>query len=168
MKYLLSAVFITSLTILVSTHSAANYNNTVTGSQTASAESGSVAFNLNATGDLPGMLSVTLKHEGGNVNGGTWTLTVLPPNADATSSETGTLTGSFSGGTITLDANGIVTGRQLRATQRAERHRTIPGSHQRQRHSWVFRRMPKTPRSSAARSHSVFEMVQSSRVTALS
>ena len=109
MRSALSALFI-SMVMLVTTHAASNYNNTVTGSQTASAENGSVAFNLNATGDLPGMLSITLKHEGGNVNGGTWTFTVLPPNADATSNETGTITGSFSGGAITLDANGVVTG----------------------------------------------------------
>ena len=107
MRPLLSALFVISL---VTTHAASNYNNTLTGSQTASAESGSVAFNLNATGDLPGMLSITLQHEGGNVNGGTWKLTVLPSNADATSNETGTISGNFSGGTITLDANGIVTG----------------------------------------------------------
>ena len=110
MRSLLSALFIISLVIITTTHAASNYNNTVIGSQTASPESGSVAFNLNATGDLPGMLSITLIHEGGNVNGGTWKLTVLPSNADATSNETGTITGSFSGGTITLDANGIVTG----------------------------------------------------------
>ena len=110
MRHLLSSLFITSLLMIVTTHAASNYNNTVSGSQTASAESGSVAFNLNATGDLPGMLNITLNHEGGNVNGGTWTLTVLPPNADATSSETGTIKGSFSGGTVTLDANGVVTG----------------------------------------------------------
>jgi hypothetical protein len=68
-----------------------------------------VAFNLNATGQLPGMLHLTLRHDGGNITGGTWKLTVLPANADATSSETGTLTGSFSGGTVTLDANGVAT-----------------------------------------------------------
>lgn len=109
MKFLVVAIVIASMMTLASPHSAATYNNTVSGAQTASAESGSVAFNLTATGDLPGMLSVTLKHEGGTVNGGTWTLTVLPPNADASSSESGTLTGSFSGGTVTLDANGIAT-----------------------------------------------------------
>lgn len=106
MRCLFSALFMISL---VTAHAASTYNNTVTGSQTAAAETGSVALNLNATGDLPGMLSLRLKHEGGNVNGGTWTLTVLPPNADATSSESGTITGSFSAGTITLDANGVVT-----------------------------------------------------------
>ena len=106
MKYLLSAFFIA---LLISIHTTANYSNTVNGSQTASAESGSVALNLNATGDLPGLLSVTLRHEGGNVSGGTWKLTVLPQNADATSTESGTLTGSFTGGAMTLDANGIVT-----------------------------------------------------------
>lgn len=109
MKYLLGALLTTTLVMFVSTHAASSYNSTVSGSQTASAESGSVAFNLNVTGDLPGMLSVTLQHEGANVTGGTWTLTVLPPGADATSSETGRLTGSFTGGTVTLDANGIAT-----------------------------------------------------------
>ena len=108
MKCLLST-FLLSLALLVSTHSATTYNNTVNGSQTASGESGSVAFNLNATGELPGMLSLTVRHEGGNITGGTWKLTVLPANADATSSETGTLTGSLSAGTLTLDANGIAT-----------------------------------------------------------
>lgn len=109
MKPLLPALSIFILTLLFSNHAAAPYNNTVSGSQTASAESGTVAFNLNATGDLPGMLIVKLRHEDGNVTGGTWTLTVLPPNADASSSEQGTLTGSFTSGTITLDANGIAT-----------------------------------------------------------
>lgn len=107
MKSLLGALLLTSLLTFVLT---ASYNNTVSGSQTASAENGSIAFNLNATGDLPGMLSVTLRHEGGAVSGGTWTLTVLPANADATSSESGRLTGTFTGGAITLDANGIATG----------------------------------------------------------
>ena len=106
MKSLLGALLVTSLLTFVSTTS---YNNTVSGSQTASAENGSIAFNLNATGDLPGMLSVTMKHEGGTVSGGSWTLTVLPANADANSSESGRLTGTFTGGAITLDANGIAT-----------------------------------------------------------
>jgi hypothetical protein len=107
MRCLLPALLVTSL--FVSAHAAATYNNTVSGSQTASAESGTVTLNLNATGDLPGILILTLRHEGGNVSGGTWKLTVLPPNADATSSETGSLTGNFTAGTLTLDANGIVT-----------------------------------------------------------
>jgi len=98
-------VLLLSLSLLVTT----TYNNTVSGSQTASAESGTVAFNLNATGELPGMLHLTVRHEGSNITGGTWKLTVLPANADATSSETGTLTGSLSGGTLTVDANGIAT-----------------------------------------------------------
>ncbi len=108
MKYLL-CTFLLSLVMLLSSQSATTYNDSVSGSQTASAENGSVTFNLNATGELPGMLSLTVRHEDGNITGGTWKLTVLPANADATSSETGTLTGSFSGGTLTLDANGIAT-----------------------------------------------------------
>jgi hypothetical protein len=109
MKSIFFALSIFSLSVVFSTNAPATYNNTVTGSQTAAAETGSIALNLNATGDLPGMLSLTLKHESGSVNGGIWTLTVLPPNADASSSETGTLTGSVTSGTLTLDANGIAT-----------------------------------------------------------
>jgi hypothetical protein len=112
MRRLLSALSATSLALLVSValvHAAATYNNTLIGSQTASGAPASIALNLNASGDLPGMLSLSLTHEGGNVSGGTWTMTVLPPNADATSSETGKLTGKVTGGTLTLDANSIVT-----------------------------------------------------------
>ena len=105
MKWLL-LTFVLSTALLIST----TYNDTVSGTQTASAESGSVAFNLNATGELPGMLSLTVRHEGTNITGGTWKLTVLPGNADATSNETGTLTGSLSAGTLTLDTNGIASG----------------------------------------------------------
>ena len=106
MRSLPGLLLLTSLLTFVLT---ASYTNTVSGSQTASAESGTIAFNLNATGDLPGMLNVKLNHEGGNVTGGSWTLTVLPANADAASSESGRITGTFSGGTITLDSNGIAT-----------------------------------------------------------
>lgn len=85
---------------------ATEYNGSVTGSQTAAAEG--VSLNLNATGDLPGMLTLSLKHESGRVTGGTWSLTVLPPDADATSTEKGRLSGVVGGGTLTLDGNGIV------------------------------------------------------------
>jgi hypothetical protein len=88
-------------------HASAAYQSALKGSQTASAEG--VALQLNASGDLHGMLSLTLKRDGGNVTGGTWELTVLPQNADASSSEKGKLTGAVSGGTLTVDAHGIVT-----------------------------------------------------------
>ncbi len=112
MRRLFPAFFITLLAMLVTiavVEAAATYNNTVSGAQTASPESEGAALNLNATGDLPGMLNLKLQHEGGNVTGGTWTMTVLPQNADATSNSNGTLAGSISGGTLTLDANGIIT-----------------------------------------------------------
>ena len=111
MKRLFPAFFITSLAMFVCialVHAAATYNSTVSGAQTASPESDGAALNLTATGDLPGMLNIQLKHQAGNVSGGTWTITVLPQNADANSSATGTLTGTITGGAITLDANGIV------------------------------------------------------------
>lgn len=112
MRHSRTALLMIPLAILVCTalvHAAATYNGTVSGAQTGSTESGAVAVNLNATGDLPGMIKITLQHSGSNVSGGSWTMTVLPPNADASSSETGTLIGSISGGSVTLDANGVIT-----------------------------------------------------------
>lgn len=110
MRRLFTTLMATSLAFaacVALARAATEYSGSVTGSQTAAAEG--VSLNLNATGDLPGMLTLSLKHEGANVNGGSWSLTVLPPDADATSSERGKLSGSVTGGTLTLDGNGIVT-----------------------------------------------------------
>jgi DNA/RNA endonuclease YhcR with UshA esterase domain len=89
-------------------NSAATYNNTVNGSQTAAPESEGIALNLTATGDLPGMSKLTLVRSEANVSGGTWTMTVLPANADADSTERGSLTGTVTGGTVTLNENGTL------------------------------------------------------------
>lgn len=86
----------------------ATYNDTVSGSQTAAPESEGIALNLTAAGDLPGMNKLTLVRSDTNVTGGAWSMTVLPANADASSSERGTLTGAVSGGTITLNENGTL------------------------------------------------------------
>jgi hypothetical protein len=56
------------------------------------------------------MGKVTLRREGNNVTGGSWSLTVLPPNADATSSEKGKLTGDVTGGSVTLNPDGTLAG----------------------------------------------------------
>ena len=84
------------------------YNDTVSGSQTAAPDSEGIALNLTAAGDLPGMNKLTLVRSDTNITGGTWSMTVLPANADASSSERGTLTGTVSGGTITLNENGTL------------------------------------------------------------
>jgi hypothetical protein len=86
----------------------ATYNDTVSGSQTAAPESEGIALNLTAAGDLPGMNKLTLVRSDTNITGGAWSMTVLPANADASSSERGTLTGAVSGGTITLNENGTL------------------------------------------------------------
>ncbi len=113
MRRLLPALLATWLALLACltlARAAATYNDTVAGSQSASRLNEGVSLNLNATGDLPGMLNLSLKHEGAKVSGGSWTLTVLPPDAGATSSERGKLSGSVTGGTLILDANSIVKG----------------------------------------------------------
>ncbi len=109
---LLSASFLAAglLWFAVSARTATTYNDTVNALHTAAGEGEGVAFVLNASGDLPGMGKLALKREGGNVTGGTWTLTVLPPNADATSSERGKLSGSVTGGTLSFDGSGAPSG----------------------------------------------------------
>lgn len=109
---LLLAPFIAAglLWFAATAHTATAYSDTVSALQTAAGEGEGVAFVLDASGDLPGMGKVALKREGGNVTGGSWTLTVLPPNADAASSERGKLSGSVTGGTLSFDESGAPTG----------------------------------------------------------
>ena len=94
--------------VLASVISAATYNNTLNGSQTAAPEAEGIALNLNAGGDLPGMSKVNLHRNGDNVTGGVLRLTVLPQNADASSSERGQLVGTISGGTVTVNGEGTL------------------------------------------------------------
>jgi hypothetical protein len=96
---------ILALVMLLAT---ATYNDSLSGSQTAAPEAAGIALNLTATGDLPGMSKVTLHREGTNVTGGSFRMTVLPQNADATSSERGELAGTISGGTLALTAEGTL------------------------------------------------------------
>ena len=94
--------------LLAAIVSTATYSNTVSGSQTAAPEVDGIALNLTASGDLPGMNAVKLQRDGQNVVGGTWKLTVLPANANASSSERGELIGTITGGTLTLNAEGTL------------------------------------------------------------
>jgi outer membrane lipoprotein SlyB len=103
MKQLL--LMLAPLVLVIST---ATYNDTVSGSQTAAPEAQGVALNLTASGDLPAMTKVTLQRDGQNVTGGSLRMTVLPQNANATSTERGDLVGTISGGTLTLTAEGTV------------------------------------------------------------
>ena len=130
----LTLIFATALAAtllcLVAARAAANYNNTVGASRTASADREDVSLILEVAGDLHGMGKVTLKREGDNVTGGSWSLTVLPPNADASSSEKGRLTGSVTGGSITLNPDGTLTGvadAQLTVEGGAGEHASVGG-----------------------------------------
>lgn len=105
MKHVL--LMLTSLTLALFV-SAATYNSTVSGSQTAAPEVDSIALNLTAAGDLPGMNHVKLHRDGQNVVSGTWRLTVLPPDASAASTERGELSGTITGGTLALSAEGTL------------------------------------------------------------
>jgi len=78
----LAWIVITGLLCVVAAGVATTYNDTLSGFQSASSEG--IAMVLDAGGDLPGMGRVTLLREGNNVTGGNWTLTIFPPNADAT------------------------------------------------------------------------------------
>jgi len=100
--------YIALMLLLASLISMATYNDTLSGSQTAAPEAEGIALNLTAAGDLPGMTRVNLHRNGENVTGGTLRLTVLPQNANATSSERGQLVGTISGGTLTLNSEGTL------------------------------------------------------------
>ena len=100
--------YIVLMLVLASLISVATYNDTLSGSQTAAPEAEGIALNLTAAGDLPGMTKVNLHRNGENVTGGSLRLTVLPPNANASSSERGQLVGTISGGTVTLNSEGTL------------------------------------------------------------
>ena len=94
--------------ILALVVSIATYNDSLQGAQTAAPEAEGIALNLTAGGDLPGMSKVKLQRNGQNVTGGSFRMTVLPPNAGASSSERGELVGTLSGGTVTLTTEGTL------------------------------------------------------------
>jgi hypothetical protein len=54
------------------------------------------------------MSKIKLQRDGQNITGGSFRITVLPQNADASSSERGELVGTISGGTLTLTTEGTV------------------------------------------------------------
>jgi hypothetical protein len=94
--------------ILAVVVSLATYNDSLQGSQTAAPEAEGIALNLTASGDLPGMSKVKLQRDGQNVTGGSFLMTVLPQNADASSSGRGELVGTITGGTLALTAEGTL------------------------------------------------------------
>jgi hypothetical protein len=101
-------LLLTVVIALGAVNPAATYNDTINGSQTAAPEAEGIALNLTAAGELPGMVKLTLVRSEGNVTGGSWTMTVLPANADASSTERGSLTGNVTSGTVTLNENGTL------------------------------------------------------------
>ena len=100
--------YIALMLLLAFAISTATYNDTLSGSQTAAPEAEGIALNLTAAGELPGMTKVNLHRTGENVTSGSFRLTVLPPNADATSSERGQLVGTISGGSVSLNSAGTL------------------------------------------------------------
>jgi hypothetical protein len=110
LSVIFAPVLITALLCVAVAAARAAYNDTLTGFQTAASESDGIAVVINAAGDLPGMGKVTFKREGNNVTTGSWNLTVLPANADATASERGSLSGTITGGALTFNESGTLSG----------------------------------------------------------
>ena len=109
LSVILVPVLITGLlSIAVAAHAVAIHNSTLSGLQSAASESDGIVVVINASGDLPGMGKLNFKREENNIIGGSWTLTVLPANADATSSERGTLSGTVTGGTLSFNSGGTL------------------------------------------------------------
>jgi hypothetical protein len=99
-------ILTTCLSVATLVHGATTYRDSVKGFQSASGENDGVSLLLNAEGDLPGPCKFLLRREGDKVSGGSWTLTVFPPDADATANEKGRLTGRVTGGGLTFNSAG--------------------------------------------------------------
>lgn len=130
LSMIFASLLLTALLCAAAAGAATTYNDTLTGFITAAGESDGVAVVIDAAGDLPGMGKVMLKREGNNVVGGTWSLTVLPPDADASASERGRLSGSVTGGTLSFNADGTLSGVgavQLTVEQGAGQHAGVSG-----------------------------------------
>jgi hypothetical protein len=112
LSVILAPVLLTGLfcVAMAAAHAVATHHSTLNAFQSAASESDGIVVVLNAAGDLPGMGKLTFKREGANVIAGSWNLTVLPANADATASERGTLSGTITGGTLTFNSNGTLSG----------------------------------------------------------
>ena len=111
LAFILVSVAAAWLTVFAAGSPAAKlYRGTVEGFESASNELKGVKLFLNAEGDLPGVNNLTIKRDGNRVTGGSWTLTVMPPNAGPTANEKGKLTGSVAGGTLTFNSDGALTG----------------------------------------------------------
>lgn len=106
----LASTLIAGLLSVAAAAMAITYNNTVVGFQTAAEESDGIALVLEASGDLPGMTRVTLSRQGNDVTGGNWSLTVVPPNADAAATERGKLSGNVTGGSLSFNSDGTLSG----------------------------------------------------------
>lgn len=113
MKYrafILAPALTAWLLVATITPAARIHRDAVEGIQTASSENEGLKLLLNAEGDLPGQNSLILLREGNAVTDGTWTLTVMPPDAGPTTNEKGKLTGKVTGGTLTFNSDGALTG----------------------------------------------------------
>jgi hypothetical protein len=106
MKRLTLVLAASWLSVAVLAHGGAAYRDSVKGFQSASGEGDGLSLLLNAEGDLPGQFKLSLRRDGDKVIGGSWTLTVLPPDADALANEKGRLTGGASGGALTFNGDG--------------------------------------------------------------
>ena len=107
--FIFSSACMACLLIAVLARAATTYRDTLRGIQTASAESDDVNLVLDAEGDLPGGLRVSLRRDGNKVTGGSWTMTVMPQDAGPTANEKGRLSGGISGGTLTFNGDGALT-----------------------------------------------------------
>jgi len=119
-----------ALVCLAAARAATTYNNAVRAIQSAPTEGEGVAFLVEAEGDLPGMGRVTLRRDGNNVTGGTWSLTVLPAGADASASEKGRLSGAVTGGSFSFRPDGTVAGVssvQLTVEEGTGQHAAVSG-----------------------------------------
>ena len=90
---------------------AETYSSTVTGNHGGPAPgmNNPLALNLGVDGALKGRLSASINYNDSHeITGGTWLLVVTAVQPDGSSDEVGTISGSFTGGSVTVGDSGVV------------------------------------------------------------
>lgn len=92
-------------------HAATTYTASLIGDQAEPIASNRINMGMEASGDLPGPFTVAIDYDATDkttIVGGNWMLLVLQQNADGSSTEQGTLKGTFSSGSIVVNNEGTV------------------------------------------------------------
>lgn len=110
LSYVSALVLLVGVIWVTLAYAATTYTDSLIGDQAEPVASNRIDMGMNASGDLPGPFTVVLDYatDKTTIVGGNWMLMVLKQNADGSSTEQGTLKGTFASGSIVLNNDGTV------------------------------------------------------------